>query len=162
MFVSTSRGAQYTVLCVSVCVCVCVCVCTCVLTWARRLPVAAGDTFVANDEALYEHKLVDAGSELGCASRVQDGVTPNQYGTWNFGRAGWCPGGAVAPWVVDVTKGLRPGMKAMIGCAYTSVFPLPLSFWPTGAPCPLFGWWGLSLCVCVCVCVCVCLCVCGS
>jgi hypothetical protein len=76
-----------------------------------------GETFVANEEALYEHKLTDAGSDLGCASKVQDGVTPNQYGTWNYGRAGWCPGGAVSPWVVDISKGIRPGMKAMIGYA---------------------------------------------
>jgi hypothetical protein len=75
-----------------------------------------GETYVSNDEALYEYALKDAGSELGCAAQVQDGVTPNQYGTWNYGRAGWCPGGAVTPWIVDVTKGLRPGMKAMIGC----------------------------------------------
>ena len=52
--------------------------------------------------------------------QVQDGVTPNQYGTWNFGRAGWCPGGAVKPWIVDVTAGLRPGMKAVI--AYAGLF----------------------------------------
>ena len=57
---------------------------------------------------------------LGCAAQVQDGVTPNQYGTWNYGRAGWCPGGAVAPWIVDVTAGLRPGMKAVI--AYAALF----------------------------------------
>jgi len=30
---------------------------------------------------------------------------------------GWCPGGAVAPWIVDVTKSMRPGMKAIIGYA---------------------------------------------
>ena len=33
---------------------------------------------------------------------------------------GWCPGGAVAPWIVDVTKSLRPGMKAIIG--YVGLF----------------------------------------
>ena len=47
-----------------------------------------GETFASNDEQLYEHSLTEAGSELGCAAQVQNGVTPNQYGTWNFGRAG--------------------------------------------------------------------------
>jgi hypothetical protein len=23
---------------------------------------------------------------------IVQGVIPNQYGTWGFGRAGWCPG----------------------------------------------------------------------
>ncbi len=40
---------------------------------------------------------------FGCADQVAAGVVPNQFGTWIFGRAGWCPGLDVAPWVVDVT-----------------------------------------------------------
>ena len=76
-----------------------------------------GETFASNDQALYQHSLKDAGTDLGCAAQVQDGVTPNQYGTWSYGRAGWCPGSAVTPWIVDVTSGMRPGMKAIIGYA---------------------------------------------
>ncbi len=42
--------------------------------------------------------------------QVPNGTVPNQHGTWLYGRAGWCPGGAVQPWLVDVTGELRrPG-----------------------------------------------------
>jgi len=35
----------------------------------------------------------NAGTETGCSDLVRDlGVTPNQYGTWFYGRNGWCPG----------------------------------------------------------------------
>lgn len=36
-------------------------------------------------------------------------MVPNQFGTWPFGRSGWCPGLDVAPWVVDVTEALVSG-----------------------------------------------------
>lgn len=50
-------------------------------------------------------------SDLGCAETVADGTTPNQYGTWIYGRAGWCPGSAVVLRTFgidadDVTEGL--------------------------------------------------------
>ena len=32
-----------------------------------------------------------------------DGTIPNQYGTWGYGRAGWCPGQDVRPWITDIT-----------------------------------------------------------
>ena len=32
-----------------------------------------------------------------------DGTIPNQYGTWGYGRAGWCPGQDVKPWITDIT-----------------------------------------------------------
>ena len=41
-------------------------------------------------------------------------MTPNQYGTWRFGRAGWCPGGAVTPAVLDVTRHVTPGLEAVV------------------------------------------------
>ena len=37
-------------------------------------------------------------------NKVHLGVVPNQYGTWPYGRAGWCPGQQVEWWEVDVTK----------------------------------------------------------
>lgn len=40
---------------------------------------------------------------MGCANRVEQGVTPNEHGTWLYGRNGWCCGQDVVPWVVDVT-----------------------------------------------------------
>ena len=36
-------------------------------------------------------------------------MTPNQAGTWWFGRGGWCPGQQVNPFVVDVTALATPG-----------------------------------------------------
>ncbi|XP_035698307.1 uncharacterized protein LOC118431301 [Branchiostoma floridae] len=45
-----------------------------------------------------------AGTPLGCADRVPEGVTPNEHGTWLYGRDGWCDGQEINPWVVDVTS----------------------------------------------------------
>lgn len=43
---------------------------------------------------------------------------PNQYGSLPFGRAGWCPGLNVAPWVVDVTDALVSGENTIAYEAY--------------------------------------------
>lgn len=40
--------------------------------------------------------------------QVKEGVIPGQYGTWPFGRGGWCPGAAVDPFVADVSQYLKP------------------------------------------------------
>jgi hypothetical protein len=63
----------------------------------------------------------DAGTAKGCMNKVAEGVLPNQYGTWPYGRAGWCPGWDVKPWVVDVSAQIKPGSdldvsyKALLG-----------------------------------------------
>ncbi len=44
----------------------------------------------------------EAGSSDGCLIRVAEGVVPNQWGTWYYGRGGWCPGQDVGWWTVDV------------------------------------------------------------
>jgi hypothetical protein len=41
-----------------------------------------------------------AGTEMGCTSDVLAGTTPNEHGTWFFGRGGWCNGRQVDPWWV--------------------------------------------------------------
>lgn len=41
---------------------------------------------------------------MGCADRVSDGVVPNEFGSWMYGRGGWCDGQEVTPWMVDVTE----------------------------------------------------------
>ncbi|MDB4932253.1 MAG: putative N-glycosidase [Myxococcaceae bacterium] len=69
-----------------------------------------GHHFVLNG---HEH-LVDfpeARSPDGCNERVDQGVVPNQHGTWYFGRGGWCPGWDVRPVVIDVTSELRAGAE---------------------------------------------------
>ena len=61
---------------------------------------------------LREHK--EAGTSNKCVDHVNDGMVPNQGGTWWFGRGGWCPGQQVAPWVTDVTANVTPGMSATV------------------------------------------------
>ncbi len=62
---------------------------------------------VNGTEYVKEHPT--AGQSQGCVDQIEDGVVPNQYGTWPYGRAGWCPGLDVKPWVVDVTDALVSG-----------------------------------------------------
>jgi hypothetical protein len=50
----------------------------------------------------------------GCVEMVDRGMTPNQYGTWWFGRGGWCPGMQVDPFVVDVTDEVPAGSTAEV------------------------------------------------
>lgn len=38
-----------------------------------------------------------------------------QGGTWKFDRAGWAPGDVVTPWIVDVSKLVKPGKEATFG-----------------------------------------------
>ncbi len=44
-----------------------------------------------------------AGKAQGCQKRLDEGVVPNQFGDWHWGRAGWCPGLDVQPWTQDIT-----------------------------------------------------------
>lgn len=69
--------------------------------------------FEVNGHAHFQ-TFPEAGSETGCLDALSRGVTPNQAGTWWYGRGGWCPGAAVAPWVVDVTSEVTPGNPARI------------------------------------------------
>ena len=55
-----------------------------------------------------------AGTQDKCVPNNVNGMTPNQAGTWWFGRGGWCPGQQVDPWVVDVTADVTPGQTATI------------------------------------------------
>lgn len=49
-----------------------------------------------------------------CAAKVREGVVPNQYGSWAYGRAGWCPGQDVPPWRVDITSSITRGVTNTI------------------------------------------------
>ncbi|HCH66094.1 MAG TPA: hypothetical protein DFR83_25045, partial [Deltaproteobacteria bacterium] len=57
----------------------------------------------------WRHVYSEAGTAQGCANRTGEGVPPNQYGTWWFGRGGWCPGEEVTPWVHDLDAHVSPG-----------------------------------------------------
>ena len=50
---------------------------------------------------------MEAGSELGCATKTGRGALPNEHGTWYFGRNGWCDGQDVKPLVWDVTSAVN-------------------------------------------------------
>jgi len=54
-----------------------------------------------------EHPTV--GNQEGCIAETANGMTPNQWGTWWFGRGGWCPGQQVEPFVVDITEDITLG-----------------------------------------------------
>jgi hypothetical protein len=56
----------------------------------------------------------DAGSQTGCIAQVVSGTTPNQAGTWWYGRGGWCPGQQVTPHVFDVTADVIAGGAATV------------------------------------------------
>lgn len=42
-------------------------------------------------------------SNEGCENEVENGVVANQFGSWPFGRAGWCAGQDVKQWTYDIT-----------------------------------------------------------
>lgn len=74
-----------------------------------------------------------AGTQWGCANGDGNangapfGQVPNQYGTWFYGRHGWCPGQAVQPMAWDVSYDVAfPGQMnvlqysaSLYGSAYT-------------------------------------------
>lgn len=43
-------------------------------------------------------------SNEGCENEVDNGVVANQFGSWPFGRAGWCAGQDVKQWNYDITS----------------------------------------------------------
>ena len=65
--------------------------------------------FTVNDGPPHVKAHPSAGTSVGCVSEVDNGVIPNQAGTWVYGRGGWCPGQDVPPWRADVTADVRPG-----------------------------------------------------
>ncbi len=44
-----------------------------------------------------------------CATLVEEGVTPNQGGTWFFDRSSWCPGWVTEEWREDLTAASNLG-----------------------------------------------------
>lgn len=61
--------------------------------------------FVINDDVdqAVVREFPEAGTTWGCRDMVGQGTVPNQYGTWWYGRAGWCPGLEVPTEVTDIT-----------------------------------------------------------
>ena len=75
--------------------------------------VSTSHSFVVNgheknqhstNDATYYDRYMQAGTAFGCANKIVKGATPNEHGTWYFGRNGWCNGMDVAPLRWDITK----------------------------------------------------------
>ncbi|MBI5532673.1 MAG: hypothetical protein HY898_08170 [Deltaproteobacteria bacterium] len=49
--------------------------------------------------------------QLGCMAQIVDGTVPNQYGTWWYGRGGWCPGKHVEMVMMDITSQVTKGAE---------------------------------------------------
>ena len=70
-----------------------------------------------------------------CAARVDQGVTPNQWGTWYFDRASWCPGWTGELWEADLTSAFdlngtnRLEITATQGGEYPYTGDLPSNPW---------------------------------
>lgn len=62
---------------------------------------------IGNSVFTEDHPI--ATSRTGCVEQIADGVVPNQFGSWQYGRAGWCPGQEVGMWRVDVTNEVSAG-----------------------------------------------------
>jgi hypothetical protein len=69
---------------------------------------------------VYKKDYPMAGSETGCVADTANGMTPNQGGTWWYGRGGWCPGAPVIPWDNDVTKDAPAG--ASVSVSYRGLY----------------------------------------
>ena len=64
----------------------------------------------------FERAHPNAGSNTHCMEleTIAQGVIPNQYGTWGYGRAGWCPGQDVVPYITDITNAVSLGEDNII------------------------------------------------
>ncbi|MDP6845046.1 MAG: peptide-N-glycosidase F-related protein [Candidatus Thalassarchaeaceae archaeon] len=55
------------------------------------------------DHAMAGNSTVASDNE-GCAKEMHNGALTNQFGTWPYGRAGWCAGQDVKPWTYDISQ----------------------------------------------------------
>ena len=61
--------------------------------------------YYLNGFTTYEwHPITHSNTNEGCENEVRNGVVANQFGSWPFGRAGWCPGQDVKQWTFDITS----------------------------------------------------------
>ncbi len=69
--------------------------------------------FVINgdDASAIVREFPESTTIYGCRDQVEDGTVPNQYGTWWYGRAGWCPGKEVPTVTTDITDQIVLGAE---------------------------------------------------
>lgn len=58
-----------------------------------------------------ELEFPEAGTTYGCMEQAAIGTVPNQYGTWWYGRNGWCPGMEVPVRLFDITDQVTVGAE---------------------------------------------------
>ena len=58
--------------------------------------------YIDNHHAYEWHPIV--GSNTGCENEIENGVVANQFGSWPYGRAGWCAGQDVKQWSYDISS----------------------------------------------------------
>jgi hypothetical protein len=84
--------------------------------------------FNVNDAPSHTKSHPKVNTWYGCMDETINGGVPNQYGTWVFGRAGWCAGMDVKPWAADITGDLVEGENILYyqglfqGVNYVPVF----------------------------------------
>jgi len=70
--------------------------------------------FGLNGHSFVKNNSVPATNpQLGCTHYVATGVVPNEYGTWLYGRDGWCNGHPVSLWQMDVTAASTVGSNIL-------------------------------------------------
>lgn len=65
--------------------------------------------FTLNQSKVIVREFPGQVEDFRCAEAVDQGVVPGQGGNWTPGRAGWCPGLPVQPWIVDITNEVTLG-----------------------------------------------------
>ncbi|WP_373046762.1 peptide-N-glycosidase F-related protein [Vulgatibacter sp.] len=88
-------------------------------TWENCAEFCDSEHEFAVNGTAFSESHPEAKDRYGCFARVDQGVVPNQFGSWPFGRAGWCPGQDVKPWVQDVSDVLVSGENEI---AYRALF----------------------------------------
>ena len=63
---------------------------------------------------LKNHTNASSSNYCMSSEAISNGTVPNQYGTWGYGRAGWCPGQDVAPHIVEITENVVLGEENII------------------------------------------------
>ncbi len=63
--------------------------------------------FVNGSENMIDFPFI--GNNAGCMDQTAQGTVPNQYGTWWYGRSGWCPGKEVPVLMTDITAQVTLG-----------------------------------------------------
>ena len=62
---------------------------------------------VTEDHPMAGNSSVNSDRE-GCRKTTAEGTVANQFGSWPYGRAGWCAGQDVELWIYDITHWINP------------------------------------------------------